>query len=93
MNFQDISERLDRIESLILLSNQNQNTREYYNTAEVAAILNKAEFTVREWCRLGRINAEKRKAGRGTAKEWMISRQEVNRIKNEGLLATCRKFN
>jgi hypothetical protein len=36
-----------------------------YTTAEVAGLLGKAEYTVREWCRHGRIRAEKRACGRG----------------------------
>ncbi len=60
--------------------------REFYSPSEVAVLLGKAEFTVREWCRLGRILAEKRACGRGLSKEWMISHDEVQRIKNEGLL-------
>jgi hypothetical protein len=31
--------------------------QEWYGIAETARRLGKAQFTVREWCRLGRINA------------------------------------
>ena len=86
MNIEDLAQRLERIESLILLQNQASREKDFYSTSEVANILNKAEFTVREWCRLGRIWAAKRKAGRGVAKEWMISHNELTRIRNEGLL-------
>lgn len=55
--------------------------------AEVAQILGKADFTVREWCRLSRVWASKRQCGRGTAKEWIISHEELTRIQNQGLLA------
>lgn len=83
----NIETRLERIESLLntLIDSQQQH-KEFYSVAEVAKILDKAEFTVREWCRLGRVIAEKRKTGRGTAKEWMISHEELVRIQNEGLL-------
>jgi hypothetical protein len=50
--------------------------KEWYSTAEVAAILGRAEFTVREWCRLGRVRAEKKKCGRGPASEWIVSHAE-----------------
>ncbi len=36
-----------------------------YSTAGAAKVLGKSEFTVREWCRLGRVRAEKRPCGRG----------------------------
>lgn len=53
---------------------------------EVAAALGRAEFTVREWCRLGRVRAEKKKSGRGPAGEWIVSHAELTRVRNEGLL-------
>jgi Helix-turn-helix domain len=60
--------------------------RDYYSTEQVAKILGKANWTVREWCRLGRIHAEKRRSGRGRAQEWVISHAELQRIEKEGLL-------
>jgi transposase len=82
----DIEMRLERIERLLNQLVPTKTRREFYSTAEVAKILDRAEFTVREWCRHGRILAEKRACGRGFSKEWMISHDEVERIKNEGLL-------
>jgi transposase len=82
----NIHNKLDRIEGLLASLINAKQEKDYYSTSEVAEMLDKAEFTVREWCRLGRIWAEKRQSGRGAAKEWMISRQEINRIRNEGLL-------
>jgi hypothetical protein len=52
-----IVERLERIERLIL---DQKTIREWYSTEEFAQLVSKAEFTVREWCRLGRIHAAKR---------------------------------
>ena len=60
--------------------------REWYSVSEVAQLLEKAEFTVREWARLGRVYASKRECGRGHSQEWIISAEEVERIRNEGLL-------
>mgnify|MGYP001553289956 CR=1 FL=1 len=60
--------------------------REWYTVSEVAEMLNKKPFTIREWCRFGRINAEKRKCGRGRTSEWVVSRQEIQRYRNFGLL-------
>jgi len=57
-----------------------------YSIEELASMLGKAPFTVREWCRLGRINATKRKGGRGNAAEWNVARHEIERYLSEGLL-------
>lgn len=78
--------RLDRIEAKVECLVKRQTVKDWYSTAEVAAILKRSEFTVREYCRLGRINAEKRKSGRGRAQEWAISHCELLRIQKEGLL-------
>jgi hypothetical protein len=68
-----------------LLVTQRQ-IRDYYSTEQVAQILGKANWTVREWCRLGRVHAEKRNSGRGRSQEWVISHAELLRIEKEGLL-------
>ena len=60
--------------------------RDYYTTEEAAKALGKAEFTVREWCRLGRIRAEKRRSGRGKYQSWVIPHAELQRFQREGLL-------
>jgi hypothetical protein len=60
--------------------------REWYSCEETAEMVGRSAFTVREWCRLGRIHAEKRSTGRGRSREWMISAEEVQRFRNEGLL-------
>jgi transposase len=86
VDFGQVLDRLGRIEDALDQLLQRSTVREYYSTAEVAKLLGKAEFTVREWCRLNRIYAQKRQTGRGRAKEWMISHQELTRIRNEGLL-------
>ena len=89
MNTADLAavvERLDRIESALKELLNKESPREWYSTADVAKILGKAEFTVREWCRLGRVNASKRDCGRGLSHEWMVSHAELRRIQNEGLL-------
>jgi hypothetical protein len=65
---------------------EQRSEKEWYSTAEAARVLGKAEFTVREWCRNGRVHADKRKCGRGKSQEWIISRAELERVKNEGLL-------
>ncbi len=81
-----IEAQLDELLALHLM-------KDYYSTAEVANHLNKAEFTVREWCRLGRVLAEKRACGRGQSQEWIISKAELERIRSHGLLAPSGKPN
>ena len=86
-NSEIIVARLDRIEESLRLLLQERVVQKYYSTADAAKVLGKAEFTVREWCRNGRIRAEKRPCGRGNSKEWMISHDELERIQAQGLLA------
>jgi hypothetical protein len=83
---QRLAERLDRIETILARLLQQQTVKDWYTIAEAAEILGKAEFTVREWCRLGRVAAQKRPCGRGRSREWMIAHAELMRIQNEGLL-------
>lgn len=86
----DVRARLARIEAMLAALVAQKTIKEWYSTAEVAKILGRAEFTVREWCRLGRIRAEKKRCGRGPASEWMVSHAEVTRVRNEGLLPDTR---
>lgn len=65
---------------------QPRETREAYSVEEVAKLLGKTSWTVRQWCRLGRINATKKHERRGGAKLWSIAADEVQRIKDRGLL-------
>ena len=78
-------QRLGKMESTLELLVQQKTVKDWYTTGEVAKILAKAEFTVREWCRLGRVEAGKRACGRGPTQEWIISHTELVRIQNEGL--------
>ncbi len=85
-----IEERLQIIEGTLkkveaLLESQYEK-REWYGVADAAEVLGKAEWTVREWCRLGRVNAHKRPCGRGRSQEWILSHAEIERIQSKGLL-------
>ncbi len=84
--------RLIKIETLLASLVEQRTVKEWYSTAEVATILGKAEFTVREWCRLGRVHAQKKKSGRGVASEWIVSHAELSRVRNEGLLPDPRPY-
>lgn len=87
-----LQQRLEIIETTVknieaLLQDQ-RTVKEWYSITDAAKLLNKAEFTVREWCRLGRVNAHKRPCGRGRSQEWIVSHTEIERIRNKGLLPT-----
>jgi hypothetical protein len=84
--------RLARIETSLELLVAQQTIKEWYTTDEAAEILGKAPFTVREWCRHRRVAAAKRDCGRGGAKEWIISHEELQRIKNAGLLPETPRY-
>ena len=79
-------ERLERIENLLTMLVERQQVREWYSTEQAARLLEKSEFTVREWCRLGRLKAEKRMSGRGKYPAWVISHAELLQYQREGLL-------
>ena len=78
----DIVGRLERIEEALYQLLHQKATKDWYTTAEVAEIVGKSDYTVREWCRQGRIEAEKAPNGRG----WLISHVELSRIRNHGPL-------
>lgn len=87
MTEESLQSQLKRIELLLLQSlGQQKKPQKFYSTTEAAKILGKSSFTVREWCRLRRIRAEKRPCGRGNSQEWMISHEELERVQAEGLL-------
>jgi hypothetical protein len=81
-----IEDRLGRIEAMLSTLIERETIREWYTTEQFAQQVGKAEFTVREWCRLGRVKGEKRKSGRGAFASWVISHEEVMRYQREGLL-------
>ena len=87
-----ILDRLDRIESTLSVLAEQRTIKEWYTTAEIAKILGKAEFTVREWCRLGRVRAQKKKCGRGASSEWIVSHEELTRVRNGGLLPEANPY-
>ena len=80
-------ERLDRIEVVMTELLRQKIVKDYYDVDEIAEILGKATFTVREWARLGRIRAQKKASGRGKFHSWVVSYDELKRIQKEGLLA------
>jgi transposase len=78
--------RLEHIETTLNLLAERQLVKDWYTTAEVAKIVGKSDFTVREWCRLHRVNGLKKGSGRGKHQSWVIAHPELLRIQREGLL-------
>jgi hypothetical protein len=74
---------LAEIRSLVI---QQGTAHDCCTTEEAAQVLHKAKSTIRKWCRLGRINAEKRGSERGKLQSWVISHDELLRYQREGLL-------
>lgn len=81
-----LEQRLEKIEAMLVVLVERQQVREWYTTAQVAQWLGKSEFTVREWCRHGRIKAERKESGRGAYRSYAISHNELTRFQREGLL-------
>jgi predicted site-specific integrase-resolvase len=81
-----VNERLEKIEAMLVILIERQSDKRWYSTGEFAQLVGKAEFTVRQWCRLGRIHAEKKDSGRGAHDSWAISQKELLRYQHEGLL-------
>jgi len=82
----EIATRLDRIEAILNALMDRQTVKDFYDVAEFARLVGKAEFTVREWARLGRIRGQKRRSGRGAHASWVVSHEELLRYQKEGLL-------
>ncbi len=79
-------ERLEHIEGMLSDLIERQQVREWYSVEEFASIVGRSEFTCREYCRLGRLKANKRGHGAGQYKTWAISHDELLRFQREGLL-------
>jgi len=82
-----LEERLAKIEAMLRVLVERQQVREWYCVEEFARIVGRAEFTCREWCRHGRIKAEKKESGRGAHASWTVSHAELLRYQREGLLS------
>jgi hypothetical protein len=82
----EIVERLGKIEATLALLVSQRTVKDWYSTEEIAQLVGREEFTVREWCRLGRIHAEKKGSGRGKFLGWVVAYAELQRYQKEGLL-------
>ncbi|HMP03648.1 MAG TPA: helix-turn-helix domain-containing protein [Gemmatales bacterium] len=80
-----LEERLERIEAMLAALVDGQQVRQWYSVEQFARLVGRSEFTVREWCRRGRILAFKQGSGRGAHQAWAISHDELLRFQREGL--------
>jgi hypothetical protein len=85
-----VEERLEKIESMLLVLVERQKVKDYYEVEEFAKLVGKSCFTCREWCRLGRIRADKKLSGRGAYARWVVPHAELLRYQKEGLLPFSR---
>lgn len=81
-----IEERLERVEGLLRQLVEREAVREHYSIEELAALLGRSEYTVREWCRHGRLAARKQKGGAGPHAAWVVPHDELLRYRRDGLL-------
>jgi hypothetical protein len=86
-----LRERLERIEAMLAVLVERQQGQGWYTTRQFGHAVGKSEFTIREYCRLGRLKAEKRQSGRGAYPQWVLSHAELLRFQREGLLAVQRR--
>ena len=83
----DVREQLERLTLLVETLSRQQTVKPWYSVGEFAALVNKSNFTVRQWCNLGRINACKSQGRCGPEHEWVISHEELLRYQRHRLLA------
>ncbi len=85
-----LEDRLERIEAMLVVLVERNQVREWYSVEEFARLVGRSGFTVREWCRQGRLLAAKKESGRGAYTAWAISHEELLRYQREGLRSAGR---
>ena len=80
----DLVKRIEQLEQQVALLNASHTSLPHYSVAQFAERVQRASYTVREWARLGRIQATRR-AGRGPYQEYVISHLELMRYREQGL--------
>jgi hypothetical protein len=81
-----LDEKLDRIEQLLVTLVDRQTIKDFYEIEEFARLVGKSCYSCREWCRLGRISADKKLSGRGAYARWVVPHAELLRYQKEGLI-------
>lgn len=87
LKLNEVIYRLGRLEQLVTEAiKQQAPSKEFYTVEEFGKLVDLSPYTVREHCRLGRLQATKTVSGRGNIPEWRISHAELVRYRNYGLL-------
>ena len=76
-----IDERLDRIEQILASLVERERSRTGTPTDEVAQLLGKAAFTVREWAGWAASTPRSANRGRGAHPAWVVSHSELLRYR------------
>lgn len=84
-----MDELLSRVQWIQTTLKKQQPEKAAYSVGEFAKLVDRRPYTVREWCREGRIHATKLACGRGEECEWSISHAELLRYQTEKLLPRC----
>lgn len=90
-----IEARLERMEAMQIamhellrqLHVERCESKAWYSIEEFARLVGREPFTCREWCRQRRIQASKKRSGRGAHASWAIAHEELERYRREGLLS------
>lgn len=87
LKLNEVLYRLGRLEQLLEdVLKQQAPAKEVYTVEEFGKLVDLSAYTVREHCRLGRLQATKTVSGRGNIPEWRIPHVELIRYRNYGLL-------
>lgn len=81
-----LQRRLDRLTLLVESLARQQTIKPWYSVGEFAKLVHKSDYTVRQWCNLGRIHATKSQGRCGPEHEWVISHEELLRYQQHRLL-------
>jgi hypothetical protein len=60
------------------------NLPEWLTTKQAAVLLNRSPYTIRVWCEQRRLTRARKSNTRGREGEWLISREEVRQVFNNG---------
>jgi excisionase family DNA binding protein len=88
MSIADLLVRMDcfdkKLDRLLQLLSPVAVAKSHYTVEEAARLLDKSDYTVREYCRLGDILAVKTNLGCGQHRQWRIAAAELHRFMQEG---------